>query len=360
MTYVAIVGHSFVKRLDRALEGSLSNLGFDNNPKDIDVQCIGKSGGKRTISYQLRLIRPDLVLLQIGGQFGSPTISVGIFITYLIPTLISILDSIADYYACAKVVNAPPPPFHAITRGLATEGFFSFLAGSFGVGHATTTYGGNIGIIGVTKVGSLRVFQMFGVQLVVVAMIAKLSACFVAIPYPVIGGTTFIMTGSFFGIIFSNLSFVNLNSTRNLVVIGMSLLCGLMIPLWSKQNMDKLETGIQQLTYLVKILMTNASFMGGLAACLLDNTLPGTREDRGILAWKNDLNDEETDTPDYQENTDTTETLQNCDGRITQLITEKYPDQRLLNMDVDMNPFQLRHLECPNRSGESNANLTEK
>ncbi|XP_033756276.1 solute carrier family 23 member 2-like [Pecten maximus] len=177
------------------------------------------------------------------GQFGTPTFSVGIFVTYLIPTLVSILDSIADYYACARVVQVPPPPLHAVSRGLATEGFFSFLAGCLGVGHATTTYGPNIGIIGMTKVGSLRVFQMFGLQLVLVAIIAKLSACFVAIPYPVIGGITFILTGSFFGIIFSNLNHVNLSSTRNLVVIGMSLVCGLMIPHWAKQNIDKFETG---------------------------------------------------------------------------------------------------------------------
>ncbi|XP_069139818.1 solute carrier family 23 member 2-like [Argopecten irradians] len=219
------------------------------------------------------------------GQFGYPTFSVGIFVTYLIPTLISILDSIADYYACARVAQVPPPPFHAVSRGLATEGFFSFLAGCVGVGHATTTYGPNIGIIGMTKVGSLRVFQMFGLQLVLVAILAKLSACFVTIPYPVIGGMTFILTGSFFGIIFSNLSHVNLNSNRNLVVIGMSLVCGLMIPHWAKQNIDKLDTGTRQLTDLVRILLTNSNFIGGFVACLLDNTLPGTLKERGMLSW---------------------------------------------------------------------------
>ena len=36
------------------------------------------------------------------------------------------------------------------------EGFCSTLAGFLGCGHATTTYGGNIGAIGVTRVSLLR------------------------------------------------------------------------------------------------------------------------------------------------------------------------------------------------------------
>ena len=35
------------------------------------------------------------------------------------------------------------------------EGFCSAIAGLLGCGHATTTYGGNIGAIGVTRVSEL-------------------------------------------------------------------------------------------------------------------------------------------------------------------------------------------------------------
>ncbi|OWF56599.1 Solute carrier family 23 member 2 [Mizuhopecten yessoensis] len=270
---------------------------FSDDPSSPDYRArIDSSLGDISSSHWFYLPYP--------GQFGAPTFSVGIFITYLIPTLVSILDSIADYYACAKIVQAPPPPFHAMNRGLATEGFFSFLAGSFGAGHATTTYGPNIGLIGITKVGSLRVFQIFGLQLAFVAIIGKLSACFIAIPYPVIGGINIILAGSFFGIIFSNLSYVNLNSTRNVIVIGMALVLGLMIPHWAKQNMDKFETGIQQITSLVQILMTNANFIGGFVACLLDNTLPGTRKDRGMLTWMGVGSDEQVRSSVYMESTE--------------------------------------------------------
>ena len=64
----------------------------------------------------------------------------------------SVLDSIGDYYACARVSRVPPPPAHACNRGILIEGACSFLSGAVGCGHATTTYGGNIGAIGITKV----------------------------------------------------------------------------------------------------------------------------------------------------------------------------------------------------------------
>ena len=72
--------------------------------------------------------------------------------TFLMGTISSIIDSIGDYYACAKICDAPPPPKHAVNRGIAVEGFMSIVAGWAGAGHATSTFGGNIGAIGITKV----------------------------------------------------------------------------------------------------------------------------------------------------------------------------------------------------------------
>ena len=86
------------------------------------------------------------------GQFGSPAVDTGALVTFLMGTISSIIDSIGDYYACAKICDAPPPPKHAVNRGIAVEGFMSIVAGWAGAGHATSTFGGNIGAIGITKV----------------------------------------------------------------------------------------------------------------------------------------------------------------------------------------------------------------
>lgn len=34
----------------------------------------------------------------------------------------SMIESVGDYYACARLSGAPPPPTHAINRGIGTEG----------------------------------------------------------------------------------------------------------------------------------------------------------------------------------------------------------------------------------------------
>ena len=85
------------------------------------------------------------------------TFSGSALVCYLIATIISILDSMGDYFACARTSQVPPPPHHAVNRGIFIEGVCSVLSGAVGCGHGTTTYGDNIGAISVTKVYLLAV-----------------------------------------------------------------------------------------------------------------------------------------------------------------------------------------------------------
>ena len=100
------------------------------------------------------------MLFNISGQFGMPSFSGSALVGCLLATMLSILDSVGDYFACAKACRVPPPPRHAVNRGLTIEGICSFLAGSVGCGHATTTYAGNIGAMGLTKVLIMMLFKL--------------------------------------------------------------------------------------------------------------------------------------------------------------------------------------------------------
>lgn len=93
------------------------------------------------------------------------------------------------------------------------------------------------------EVASRRVFQMLGLQLVLCAVIGKMGAVLVTIPYPVLGGAAIISFGLFLGIILSYLQFVDMNSPRNLAVIGVAIITGLMVPNWIKSNFDTIKTG---------------------------------------------------------------------------------------------------------------------
>ena len=70
--------------------------------------------------------------------------------------LTSMLESIGDYYACAKISGAPPPPKHAINRGLAMEGFGCLLTGLWGTGCGTTSFSDNIAALGITRVSRVQ------------------------------------------------------------------------------------------------------------------------------------------------------------------------------------------------------------
>ena len=69
--------------------------------------------------------------------------------------LASMIESIGDYYACARLSGAKPPPRHAINRGIGMEGIGCVLAGMIGTGSGTTSYSENIGAIGITRVSNI-------------------------------------------------------------------------------------------------------------------------------------------------------------------------------------------------------------
>ena len=44
------------------------------------------------------------------GQFGRPIVTLGGFVGMLAGVIAGVVESIGDYYACAKLAGAPPPP----------------------------------------------------------------------------------------------------------------------------------------------------------------------------------------------------------------------------------------------------------
>lgn len=86
------------------------------------------------------------------GQFGIPSITLAGVLGMLAGVLACTVESISYYPTVSKMCNAPPPPLHAINRGIAIEGIGTVLAGIWGAGNGTNTFGENVGAIGVTKV----------------------------------------------------------------------------------------------------------------------------------------------------------------------------------------------------------------
>ncbi|KAJ8320137.1 hypothetical protein KUTeg_001724 [Tegillarca granosa] len=225
-------------------------------------------------------------MLLLSGQFGTPSFSVNAFVGFVVATIISVLDSVADYYACASMCKEPAPPSHAINRGIAVEGFCTTVAGIVGCGHGTSTIGANLGAVGLTKVASRSVFVGVAILYMLFGVLNKLAAIFITVPMPVLGGVLIVMFGSFNGVILSNLKFIDISSSRNVTIIGTSLLFGLMIPQWIENYPGAVDTGNKDANNVIGLLLGNPNLAGTILACLLDNTVPGTKEERGIVAWQ--------------------------------------------------------------------------
>ncbi|XP_044637100.2 solute carrier family 23 member 1-like isoform X1 [Equus asinus] len=219
------------------------------------------------------------------GQWGLPTISLAGVFGITAGVISSIVESIGDYYACARLVGAPPPPKHAINRGIGIEGLACLLAGAWGTGNGTTSFSQNIAALSITKVGSRMVIVAAGCVLLVMGVFGKIGAAFATIPPPVIGGMFLVMFGVIAAVGISSLQYVDMNSSRNIFIFGFSIFCGLTIPNWVNKNPEMLQTGILQLDQVILVLLTTDMFVGGFLGFLLDNTIPGSPQERGLLTW---------------------------------------------------------------------------
>lgn len=216
------------------------------------------------------------------GQFGAPRVSIGVVLGMLSAILSSVVESVGDYYACARLSKVPTPPTHAINRGIWMEGLGCIVAGLWGGGCGLTSYSTNISIIAVTKVACRSVVQWAALFMVAFGVVGKMGALFATIPDPIIGGVFCVMFAMIAAVGLSSAQNVDLNSSRNLFVLGSSLFFGLMVSSWTSKNPDVIKTGYDVLDQTIVILLSTSMFVGGFLGIFLDNTIPGTDEERGL------------------------------------------------------------------------------
>ncbi|XP_048459675.1 solute carrier family 23 member 1 [Rhincodon typus] len=219
-------------------------------------------------------------------QWGLPTITAAGVLGMFSATLAGIIESIGDYYACARLAGAPPPPIHALNRGIFTEGISCIIAGLLGTGNGSTSSSPNIGVLGITKVGSRRVVQYGAVIMLVLGTVGKFTALFASLPDPILGGMFCTLFGMITAVGLSNLQFVEMNSARNLFVLGFSMFFGLTLPNYLDENPTIINTGSPEINQILTVLLTTEMFVGGCLAFFLDNTIPGTKQERGLVQWK--------------------------------------------------------------------------
>ena len=222
--------------------------------------------------------------------WGMPRFHFGFAIAALAGYLASMVESFGDYHACSRMAGGGDPTAQQISRGIGCEGIGCLLTSLFG-GFSSTSYSENIGVVGLTKVGSRFVVQIAAVLLVLLGIFGKFGAFAAAIPGPVVGGLYCSLFGLIAAVGIQQLAKADLHSDRNLFIAGFSLFMGLSVPAFFDGSTAGLyPPGPQPLldsmpgffAEIVKSIGTTGMAVAAICGIVLDNLVPGTDQERGL------------------------------------------------------------------------------
>ena len=249
-------------------------------------------------------------------QWGMPLFTTSFIVGMFAGMLASAIESFGDYHSVARMAGEGAPSKRRVNHGLGMEGIGNVFAGIMGTGNGSTSYTENIGAIGITGVASRYVVQVGAVVMILVAFIGPFGAFVTTIPNAIVGGLFLAMFAQIVGVAFSQLQHVNMDKNRNVFVLGFGLFAGLSIPQYisNVNNADAtLEAGlanvplfgsvlgIPEVAQTISIIMGTEIAVGGLAAFILDNTIPGTDEERGLTQWEDITEDDDEFEPFHQQ-----------------------------------------------------------
>lgn len=219
--------------------------------------------------------------------WGLPKFTAPALVAILAGYLASMIESFGDYHACKNMAGGGDPTPTEISRGIGMEGVGCALTGVLG-GFSSTSYSENIGLVGLTKVGSRYVVQIGAVILILLGLFGKFGALAAAIPQPVVGGLYCALFGLIAAVGVRQFSKADLNSDRNLFIGGFALFMGLSVPFYFGEFSSGRED-LASLTWLPEgvqsVFLSLCSTGMAVAAVLgivLDNLIPGTKEERGL------------------------------------------------------------------------------
>ena len=192
------------------------------------------------------------------------------------------IESIGDYHNCTYAAGVDDPTPAQINKGLGAEGFSCAISGMLG-SVGTTSYTENIGLMALTGVASRHVVRIGAVILILLSLFAKLGALIATMPSPIIGGAYITLFGTIGALGIQNLMRADMGSQRNVVIVGFAFLMCLGVPGWveSRQALFAGYFG-EMFGGMVWAVLKTPMAVAGLCAALLDNTIPGTDEERGI------------------------------------------------------------------------------
>lgn len=224
-------------------------------------------------------------------HWGPPIFTAGHSFGMMGAVLVSSFESTGAHFATARLAGATPPPAHVLTRSIGLQGIGIFLAGLCGAPAGSSVSVENIGLLGLTKVGSRRVIQISTGFMIFFSIFGKFGAFFASIPLPIFAAIYCILFGIVAAVGISFNQFANKNSMRNIYIIGLSLFLGISIPQYfaeytASAGRGPARTNAGWFNDIINTVFASGPTVALIVASLLDNTLePRANENDRGLSW---------------------------------------------------------------------------
>ncbi|MCR5077809.1 MAG: uracil-xanthine permease family protein [Prevotella sp.] len=148
---------------------------------------------------------------------------------YMIPVAIApVIEHVGDVYVVSAVAEKDFVKSPGLHRTMMGDGL-ACLAACFLAGPPVTTYSEVTGAMSITKVTHPQVIRIAALTAIVFSVIGKLSALLQSIPAAVLGGIMLLLFGTIASVGVQNLiqHKVNLNRTRNIIIVSVTLTMGI-------------------------------------------------------------------------------------------------------------------------------------
>ncbi|KAJ7958111.1 Nucleobase-ascorbate transporter [Quillaja saponaria] len=225
-------------------------------------------------------------------QWGTPIFRASHVFGMMGAALVTSAESTGTFFAAARLSGATPPPAHVLSRSIGLHGIGILLEGIFGAAVGTTASVENVGLLGLTHIGSRRVVQISSAFMIFFSIFGKFGAFFASIPLPIFAAIYCVLFGIVAAIGISFIQFTNSNSIRNLYVLGLSLFLGISIPQYFVTNTDQdghgpVSTDAGWFNDILNTIFSSPPTVAIIVGTVLDNTLDArhTINERGIPWW---------------------------------------------------------------------------
>ncbi|KOM33757.1 hypothetical protein LR48_Vigan01g331300 [Vigna angularis] len=218
-------------------------------------------------------------------QWGTPIFRASHVFGMMGAALVSSAESTGAFFAAARLSGATPPPAHVLSRSIGFQGIGMLIEGIFGSVVGTTVSVENVGLLGLTHIGSRRVVQISCGFMIFFSIFGKFGAFFASIPLPIFAAIYCVLFGIVASVGISFIQFANTNSIRNIYVLGITLFLAISVQQYFVTNTA--PDGHGPFNDILNTIFSSSPTVAIIVGTLIDNTLEGKSKavDRGLPWW---------------------------------------------------------------------------